>query len=96
MIVAKIHINFIGAWRLVLGVRAITADVGTIDEAKAYIETQYGPVYQEKVRSRGVNEKRSIWESSNILLNGRNIKQLDEPVLKDGDSLDLLLVVAGG
>ncbi len=96
MIVAKIHINFIGAWRLVLGVRAITADVGTIDEAKAYIETQYGPVYQEKFRSRGVNKKQSIWESSNILLNGRNIKQLDEPVLKDGDSLDLLLVVAGG
>ncbi len=93
---AKIHINFIGAWRLALGVRAITADVGTIDEAKAYIETQYGSVYQEKFRSRGVNKKHSIWESSNILLNGRNIKQLDEPVLKDGDSLDLLLVVAGG
>jgi molybdopterin converting factor small subunit len=94
--VAKVTINFIGAWRLVLGVRSVTADVGTIDEAKAYIETQYGPVYQEKFRSSGVNKKQSIWESSNILLNGRNIKQLDEPVLKDGDSLDLLLVVAGG
>jgi molybdopterin converting factor small subunit len=96
LIVAKININFIGAWRLVLGVRAVTADVNTIDEAKAYIETQYGPAYQEKFRSRGVNKKQSIWESSNILLNGRNIKQLDGPVLKDGDSLDLLLIVAGG
>ena len=96
MIVAKIHINFIGAWRLVLGVRAVTADVGTIDEAKAYIETQYGPVYQEKLKSRGSKGMPSIWDSSNILLNGRNIKQLAETVLKDGDSLDLLLVVAGG
>lgn len=93
---AKITINFIGAWRLVLGVRAVTADVNTIDEAKAYIETQYGPVYEEKFRSRGVNKKQSIWESSNILLNGRNIKQLDAPKLKDGDTLDLLLIVAGG
>ncbi len=93
---AKIHINFIGAWRLVLGVRAVTADVNTIDEAQAYIETQYGPVYQEKLKSRGSKGMPSIWESSNILLNGRNIKQLDDLVLKDGDNLDLLLVVAGG
>jgi molybdopterin converting factor small subunit len=96
LIVAKIHINFIGAWRLVPGVQAATADVNTIDEARTYIETQYGPVYQEKFRSRGANKKPSIWESSNILLNGRNIKQLDEPAFKDGDNLDLLLIVAGG
>jgi molybdopterin converting factor small subunit len=94
--VAKITINFIGAWRLVLGVRSVTVEVTTIDEAKAYIEAEYGPVYQGKFRSRGVNKKQSIWESSNILLNGRNIKQLDQPVLKDGDTLDLLLIVAGG
>ena len=93
---AKIHINFIGAWRLVLGVRAITANVGSIDEASADVETQYGPVYQEKLKSRGSKGMTSIWDSSNILLNGRNIKQLAEQVLKDGDSLDLLLVVAGG
>jgi molybdopterin converting factor small subunit len=94
--VAKVTINFIGSWRLFLGVRAVTADVNTIDEAKAYIETQYGPVYQEKLKSRGSKGIPSIWDNSNILLNGRNIKQLDGPVLKDGDSLDLLLVVAGG
>ena len=93
---AKITINFIGPWRLFLGVRAITAEVNNIAEAKAYIETQYGPVYQEKLKSRGSKGMPSIWDSSNILLNGRNIKQLDEPALKDGDNLDLLLIVAGG
>jgi molybdopterin converting factor small subunit len=96
LIVAKIKINFIGPWSLFLGMRTITAEVNSIDEAKAYVETQYGPVYQEKLRSRGAHKKHSIWDSSNILLNGRNIKQLDEPALKDGDNLDLLLIVAGG
>ena len=93
---AKININFIGPWRLFLGVRAVETEVNSIDEARQYIETQYGPVYQEKLKSRGSKMQPSIWDSSNILLNGRNIKQLDEPVLKDGDSLDLLLIVAGG
>ena len=79
-----------------MGVRAITAEVNNIAEARTYIEAQYGPVYQEKLKSRGSKGMPSIWDSSNILLNGRNIKQLDGPVLKDGDSLDLLLVVAGG
>jgi len=94
--VAKIHINFIGAWRLVLGVRAIATEVNNIAEARTYIEAQYGPVYQEKLKSRGSKGMPSIWDSSNILLNGRNIKQLGEPALKDGDNLDLLLIVAGG
>src|SRR5208337_4264477 len=96
LIVAKININFIGPWRLFLGVRAVETEVNSIDEARQYIETQYGPVYQEKLKSRGSKMQPSIWDSSNILLNGRNIKQLDEPVLKDGDNLDLLLIVAGG
>ena len=76
--------------------RAVTAEVNNIAEARAYIEAQYGPVYQEKLKSRGSKGMPSIWDSSNILLNGRNIKQLGEQVLKDGDTLDLLLVVAGG
>ena len=76
--------------------QTVTAKVNNTDEARTYIETQYGPVYQEKLKSRGSKGMPSIWDSSNILLNGRNIKQLDKLVLKDGDNLDLLLVVAGG
>jgi len=94
--VARVTINFIGPWRLVLGVRTVTAAVNTIDEARDYVETHYGPVYQKKLKSRGINKKQSIWDNSNVLLNGRNIRQLDEPVLTDGDTLDLLLIVAGG
>jgi len=94
--VARVTINFIGPWRLVLGVRTATAEVTTIDEARAYVETHYGPVYQKKLKSRGITKKQTIWDNSTVLLNGRNIQQLDELVLKDGDTLDLLLIVAGG
>lgn len=93
---AKININFIGPWRVFLGVRSVTVEVTGIDEARNYVETNYGPVFHEKLKSGGTNKKQSIWDNSNILLNGKNIGQLDKPVLKDGDKLDLLSKVAGG
>jgi molybdopterin converting factor small subunit len=71
-------------------------EIDSIDEARDYVEATYGPVFQKKLKSRGVTKEQSIWDNSNILLNGRNIRQLDEPFLKDGDNLDLLSRVAGG
>jgi molybdopterin converting factor small subunit len=71
-------------------------EIDSIDEARDYVEATYGPIFQKKLKSRGVTKKQSIWDNSNILLNGRNISQLDKPVLKDGDNLDLLSRVAGG
>jgi molybdopterin converting factor small subunit len=93
---AKVNINFIGPWRVFLGVRSVAVEVNSIDEARDYVETNYGPVFQKKLNSRGINKKQSIWDNSNILLNGKNLSQLDKPVLKDGDNLDLLSRVAGG
>jgi molybdopterin converting factor small subunit len=93
---AKVNINFIGPWRLFLDVRTVTAEINSIDEARDYVETNYGPIFQKKLQSRGIKKKQSIWDNSNVLLNGRNIRQLDEPALKDGDNLDLLPRVAGG
>jgi molybdopterin converting factor small subunit len=93
---AKVNINFIGPWRLFLGVRAVTIDVNSIDEARNYVETNYGPEYEKKLKSRGVKKKQSVWDNSNILLSGTSIRQLDEPVLKDVDNLDLVPIVAGG
>lgn len=93
---ARVNINFIGPWRLFLGVRAVTVEVNSIDEARDYVETNYGPVYHKKLKSRGINKKQSVWDNSNILLNGVDIRQLDEPVLKDDDNLNLIPTVAGG
>lgn len=93
---ATVTINFIGPWRLFLGVGTVTVEVNTIEEARDYVEAIYGPVYEKSLKSRGIHEKRSVWENSNVLLNRRDIRQLDEPALKDGDNLDLLPPIAGG
>ncbi len=93
---AKVHINFIGPLRVFFGAQTVTVDVDSIDEAKKYIEIHYRPAYEKKLKSMGVTKKQSIWDSSIFLLNGKNIGQHDKPVLKDGDRLDLMLLVAGG
>jgi len=93
---ARININFVGLWRSFLGERSITVEVSSIDEARDYVEANYGPIFQRNLKSRGVNKKQSIWDNSNVLLNGKNISQLDTPILKDGDKIDLLPKVAGG
>jgi molybdopterin converting factor small subunit len=93
---AKININFIGPLKVFLGAQTVNVDVNNIDEARNYVETHYGPTYEKKLKSMGVKAKQSIWDNSVFLLNGKNIRQLDRPVLKDGDKLDLMLLVAGG
>lgn len=91
-----ININFIGPWRVFLGARNVTVDVNNIDEARDYVETNFGPMLEKKIKSMGVGKKQSIWDNSNILLNGTNINLLNKVTFKDGDKLDLLPKVAGG
>jgi len=91
-----ININFIGPWRVLLGARTVTVKVENIDEVRNYVETNFGPVFEKKIKSIGVGKKQSIWDNSNILLNGTNIKLLSAVTFKDGDKLDLLPKVAGG
>ena len=93
---ARININFVSLWRVLLGERSIIVEVASIDEARNYIETKYGQVFQKKFKSTGRSQKQSIWDNSNVLLNGKNISQLETPILKDGDKIDLLPKVAGG
>lgn len=91
-----VNINFIGPWRIFLGTKTVCADVGSIAEARDYVETNYGPVLEKKIKSTGIGKSQSIWDQSNVLLNGINIKTLKEVSFKDGDRLDLLPKVAGG
>ena len=91
-----ININFIGSWRIFLGARTVTVNADSIDDVRDYVESNFGPVFEKKIKSIGAGKKRSIWDNSNILLNGTNIKSLNTITLKDGDKLDLLPRVAGG
>jgi molybdopterin converting factor small subunit len=92
----EININFIGPWRVFLGIQTVTVDADSIDEAKDYVETTFGPVFEKKIKSLGVGKKQSIWDNSNILLNGTNIKTLQTVIFNDGDRLDFVPKVSGG
>ena len=71
-------------------------ETNNINEVKAYIEGHFDPVFQEIFKSKGIKGDSSIWENSNILLNGKNIKKLNNPVLHNGDKIELLPRIAGG
>jgi molybdopterin converting factor small subunit len=92
----EININFIGAWRSLLGARTVNVNVENIDEARDYVENKFGPVFEKKIKAMKVGKKESIWDNSNILLNGTNIKLLNTIKFKDGDKIDLLPRIAGG
>jgi len=60
------------------------------------VETNFGPAFEKRIKSIGAGKRQSIWDNSNVLLNGTNIKLLNRIDFKDGDKLDLLPRVAGG
>jgi molybdopterin converting factor small subunit len=92
----EIKINFIGAWRSLVGARTVVVNVENIGEARDYVENNFGPVLEKKIKTLKVGKKKSIWDNSNILLNGTNIKLLNTINFKDGDKIDLLPRIGGG
>ena len=92
----EIKINFIGAWRSLVGARTVVVNVENIGEARDYVENNFGPVLEKKIKTLKVGKKESIWNNSNILLNGTNIKLLNTINFKDGDKIDLLPRIGGG
>jgi len=96
MTLAKVHIQFVGAWRLFLGTKEISIDASDIHAVRDYIETHYRPVFARKLQSMGVKKKESVWENSNILINGKTVSDFPQMVFKDGDRVDLIPLIAGG
>ena len=79
-----------------LGTRKVSVNVKNIGEARDYVENKFTPVFEKKIKAIGLGKKESIWDNSNVLLNGTNIKLLNTIKFKDGDKIDLLPRVAGG
>jgi molybdopterin converting factor small subunit len=91
-----IDINFVGPLRLFVGTRSVSIDVTNLEEARDYVERHFGPAFEKKLQSMGAQNKMSVWNTSNILLNGKNIQLLKTVKIEDGDRLDLISKVAGG
>ena len=93
---AKVNINFIGLWRVIVGLGTVTVEVNSVDEARDYVEMNYGPLYRKWLRFGTGQTNQSVWENCNVLLNGKGLKGSEDMNLKDGDHLDLVPRVAGG
>jgi len=93
---ATVNVRFVGPWRMYLGIERFTLEARTLEDALEQIETRYGPKYHERLLKSGITEKRKISDSSNILLNRINIRQLADHNIKDGDSLDIIPRFVGG
>lgn len=91
-----ITINFNGPLRLFLNTRSVRVNVNNIEEARDYVERNFGHAFKKKLQSMGINKNMSIGDTSNILLNGKSLQLLNTIVLKEGDRLDFLSRVAGG
>jgi molybdopterin converting factor small subunit len=91
-----IDINFVGPLRLFVGIRSTSIIVNNLEEARDYVELNFGPAFEKKIQAMGAQKKMSVWDTSNILLNGKNIQFLKTVKIKDGDRLDLISKVAGG
>ena len=74
----------------------MTINITSIDQARDYVETNFGPQFEKKLKSMGAHRKQSIWDNSNILLNGTSISKSNGVILKEGDRLEVIPKVAGG
>ena len=79
-----------------MGAGAATLQADVIDEALKQIEKELAPKFEKKLQERGVKLDGGILKLSYITLNRKNIKELAERSLKDGDILDLFIAVPGG
>ncbi len=93
---ALVTVKFNGMWRLYVGAGTATLQAGVIDEALKKIEKELAPKFEKKLQERGVRLDGGILKLSYITLNRKNIKELTERTLKDGDILDLFVAVPGG
>ncbi|MCX6007442.1 MAG: MoaD/ThiS family protein [Chloroflexi bacterium] len=93
---ASVTVKFNGMWRLYVGAGTATLQAGVIEEALKQIEKEFAPKFEKKLQERGVKLDGGILKLSYITLNRKNIKELAERTLKDGDILDLFVAVPGG
>jgi molybdopterin converting factor small subunit len=93
---ASVTVKFNGIWRLYLGTGKISLQAGDIEQALEQIKSGYAPIFEEKLMEKGAKLEGGALKHSYVTLNRKNIKDLVDRSLKDGDTLDIFLAVPGG
>ena len=93
---ASITVRFYSLWRLYLGIGNVSLEADNIDEALEQMEERFGSQLREKVQAHGIQLDEKMRDYSQVLLNGINLRNLEQTELKDGDVLHIFPPGAGG
>jgi len=91
-----LFVQFHGIWGLYMGAEKKPLDAGSLDEALAQIEDEFGPLLRHKLKEQGVRLDGGIGRHSYIVLNDKGIRQLTDLQLRDSDVLHIFPAVTGG
>lgn len=93
---ARVTVKFNGIWRLYVGTAGTVLEAADIEQALSQIQSEYAPRFDAKLRERGASLEGGVLKHSYITLNRKDIKNLTNRELKDGDVLDIFIAVPGG
>jgi MoaD family protein len=93
---AKVTVKFYSLWQVYAGTESAGLEADSLAEALAEIEQRFGGKIREGMKAKGIVLDGKIEQFSLVLLNGTNIKQLQDARLKDGDTIHIMPPLAGG
>ncbi len=89
-------VQFHGIWGLYLGAEKKPLDGGSLDDALAQLEDEFGPLLRQKLKKQGVRLDGDINKHSFITVNDKGIRQLMDLHLRDNDVLHVFPAITGG
>jgi len=89
--VALITVRFYTMLREKFGVDSLGLEAADVEEVIAYLEREFGPILRREFNVNGGMQDQCLF-----LLNGINVRNLRQNILKDGDIFHVFLPVAGG
>jgi len=91
-----VTVQFYSLWRLCLGLDRLSLEADNVEKALAEIEERFGARLREQLQSRRIQVDGKIQDYSIVLVNGINLRNLEQTELKEGDILHILPLGAGG
>jgi molybdopterin converting factor small subunit len=88
---ALVTVRFYSILRRVFGVDTLRLEAADVEELIAYLEREFGPLLKRELR---INAR--MRDQCLFLLNGINVRNLKDKVLRDGDILHVFIAAAGG